>query len=104
MGKKSHNLYRKYESVVILTAEFDTNEAKNWSLNKLARTLKKFKAKNIKLIFHGKLKLAYPINKQKTANYIQVNYLILPQFLKQFKKSLENDKYILRKLEVNSER
>ena len=90
----------KYEMMVILTKEFSNTELKIWAFN-FGKILKKLNASNISVISRGKRDLSYTIKNKNRGNFIQVNFGILPDYIKQLSKELNLDSNVLRFLIFN---
>ena len=90
----------KYEMMIVLTDEFNNTELKIWAFN-FGKLLKKLKALDISVISRGKRNLSYSIKNKNRGNFIQVNFGILPDYLKQLSKDLNLDSNVLRFLIFN---
>ena len=93
-------LFRKYEILIILTAEFKKNDLKRWVSN-YTKELRNFNVQDISIISRGKRNLAYSINNRTKGNYIQVNFLSLPKYINNFSHILKCDLNVLRFLICN---
>ena len=91
---------RKYEVMILLTEEFNDSDLKTWVFN-YAKNLRKFSACNISVISRGKHNLAYPIDTKTKGNYIQLNFLSMPKYIKNFYDVLKIDPNVLRFLIFN---
>ena len=89
------SLLRNYEIMILLTAEFNDSELKAWVFN-YARNLRKFNVCDISVIARGKQDLAYPVKRKIKGNYIQLNFLGMPRYIKSFSKILKMDSNVLR--------
>ena len=86
---------RKYEIMILLTEEFNDSELKTWVFN-YAKNLRKFNVCDISVISRGKHNLSYSINKKLKGNYIQLNFLSMPKYIKNFSNVLKMDSHVLR--------
>ena len=86
--------------MVVLTEEFSNTELKFWAFN-LGKALKRLNAKDISLVSRGKRELNYIIKSKNRGNFIQVNFDILPDYIKQLSKDLTSDTNVLRFLVFN---
>ena len=93
-------LLRKYETMILLTEEFNDSELKTWVFN-YAKSLRKFSVCNISVISRGKQNLAYPISDRQRGNYIQLNFSSVPKYINNFKHILKMDSNVLRFLILN---
>tara|TARA_B110000977_G_scaffold192274_1_gene265527 strand:- start:600 stop:896 length:297 start_codon:yes stop_codon:yes gene_type:complete len=91
--------YTKYEMILILNEELNDSELKTWAF-KYARELKGLGAIDIFVTSRGKRNLAYMIKNQNKGNFIEIKFLIISSYLKQFKEIIELDENILRSLTV----
>ena len=85
----------KYELMVLLSEEFNNTELKIWAFN-FGKMLKKLNASDISVISRGKRDLSYAIKNKNRGNFIQVNFEILPDYIKKLSKDLNVDSNILR--------
>ena len=85
----------KYEVMIILSKHYNENELKTWAFS-YAKILQKLKASEISVISRGKRDLAYMIKDQTQGNFIQINFLSIPKYIKKFLNGLKNDKNVLR--------
>ena len=88
--------------MILLTEEFNDNELKTWVFN-YAKNLRKFSVCNISVISRGKHNLAYPIDTKMKGNYIQLNFLSMPKYIKNFYDVLKIDTNVLRFLIFNKQ-
>lgn len=86
---------RKYEALVLLAQEFTEDELKTWSFN-FAKNLKIQNASEVSILSCGKKNLSYPIKKQGSANFIQIQFSIVPKFVNNVLKTLKKSDQILR--------
>ena len=86
---------RNYETMLVLTEEFNDSELKTWVFN-YAKNLRKFNVCDISVISRGKHNLAYPIGKKMKGNYIQLNFSSMPKYINNFSNILKMDSYVLR--------
>nr|YP_009308899.1 ribosomal protein S6 [Toxarium undulatum]AOS86642.1 ribosomal protein S6 [Toxarium undulatum] len=93
----------KYEMMVVLTEEYNNTELKIWAFN-FGKILKKLNASDISVISRGKRDLNYLIKNRNRGNFIQVNFVILPDYIKQLSKDLNLDSNVLRFLIFNIDR
>lgn len=91
----------KYEMVIVLTEEFNNTELKIWAFN-FGKSLKRLNATDISVISRGKRNLNYAINNKNRGNFIQLNFSILPEYLKKLSKDLVLDAHVLRFLIFNT--
>jgi ribosomal protein S6 len=96
------SLLRKYETMILLTEEFNDNELKTWVFN-YAKNLRKFSVCDISVISRGKRNLEYPINNRFKGNYIQLNFLSMPKYINNFSNILKMDSHVLRFSVFNKE-
>lgn len=89
------SVLRKYETMIILTEEFNDSELKSWVFN-YAKSLRKFNVCDISVISRGKHNLAYSINNRVKGNYIQLNFSSMPKYIKNFSNVLKMDSHVLR--------
>ena len=89
------SVLRKYETMIILTEEFNDSELKTWVFN-YAKNLRKFNVCDISVISRGKHNLAYSINNRVKGNYIQLNFSSMPKYIKNFSNVLKMDSHVLR--------
>ena len=88
-------ILKKYETMILLTAEFNDSELKTWVFN-YAKNLRKFNVSDISVISRGKHHLAYPINNRTKANYIELNFSSMPKYINNFSNILKLDSHVLR--------
>ena len=88
--------------MILLTEEFNDNDLKTWVFN-YAKNLRKFSVCNISVISRGKHNLAYPIDTKMKGNYIQLNFLSMPKYIKNFYDVLKIDTNVLRFLIFNKQ-
>ena len=91
---------RKYETMILLTEEFNDSELKTWVFN-YAKNLRKFNVSDISVISRGKHNLAYPITNRSKGNYIQLNFSSMPKYISNFSNILKMDGNVLRFLVLN---
>jgi len=84
-----------YEMMVVLTDEFNNADLKVWVF-KFGKILKRLNANDISLMFRGKRKLNYKIKNRNRGHFIQVNFSILPDYVKQLINDLNQDSRVLR--------
>jgi ribosomal protein S6 len=96
------SVLRKYETMILLTEEFNDSELKTWVFN-YAKTLRKFSVCDISVISRGKHNLAYPIDDKMKGNYIQLNFSSMPKYISNFSNILKMDSYVLRFLIFNKQ-
>jgi ribosomal protein S6 len=96
------SLLRKYETMILLTEEFNDNELKTWVFN-YAKNLRKFSVCDISVISRGKRNLEYPINNRFKGNYIQLNFSSMPKYINNFSNILKMDSHVLRFSVFNKE-
>jgi ribosomal protein S6 len=96
------SVLRKYETMILLTEEFNDSELKTWVFN-YAKNLRKFSVCDISVISRGKHNLAYPIDDKMKGNYIQLNFSSMPKYLINFSNILKMDSYVLRFLIFNKQ-
>jgi ribosomal protein S6 len=96
------SLLRKYETMILLTEEFNDSELKTWVFN-YAKNLRKFSVCDISVISRGKHNLAYPIDNKMKGNYIQLNFSSMPKYISNFSNILKMDSYVLRFLIFNKQ-
>jgi len=96
------SLLRKYETMILLTEEFNDNELKTWVFN-YAKNLRKFSVCDISVISRGKRNLEYPINNRFKGNYIQLNFSSMPKYINNFSNILKLDSHVLRFSVFNKE-
>ena len=96
------SLLRKYESMILLTEEFNDSELKTWVFN-YAKNLRKFNVCDISVISRGKHNLAYPIDEKQKGNYIQLNFSSMPKYISNFASILKMDSNVLRFLVFNKQ-
>lgn len=89
--------YKKYEMILILNEELNESELKTWAF-KYANQLKGLGAEEICVISRGKRNLAYTIKNENKCNFISIKFLLIPQYLKEFKEIINLDENILRSL------
>ena len=89
------SVLRKYESMIILTEEFNYSELKTWVFN-YAKNLRKFNVCDISVISRGKHNLAYSIDNKLKGNYIQLNFSSMPKYINNFSNGLKMDSHVLR--------
>lgn len=89
--------YTKYEMILILNEELNESELKTWAF-KYASQLKELGAEEICVVSRGKRGLAYTIKNQNKCNFIEIKFLLVPGYLKEFKEIIEFDENILRSL------
>ena len=89
------SVLRKYESMIILTEEFNDSELKTWVFN-YAKNLRKFNVCDISVISRGKHNLAYSIDNKLKGNYIQLNFSSMPKYINNFSNGLKMDSHVLR--------
>lgn len=92
-------LQRKYEIMILLNEELNDGELKAWVFN-YAKTLRKFNIHEISVISRGKNNLSYPIDNKFNSNYIEFNFLSLPQHINNLSNSLKRDSNVIRFLVV----
>ena len=90
----------RYEMMILLTEEFNENQLKSWALN-FAKRLQVLSAYEISVISRGRRDLAYPIKNQKKGNFIQINFLCIPNHIKNCSNKLNLDNNVLRFLILN---
>jgi len=95
-------LLRKYETMIILSEEFNDSELKKWVFN-YAKNLRKFSVCDISVISRGKHNLAYPIDKKMKGNYIQLNFSSMPKYISNFSNILKMDSNVLRFVVFNKQ-
>ena len=93
---------RKYETMILLTEEFNDSELKTWVFN-YAKNLRKFSVCDISVISRGKHNLAYPIEDKMKGNYIQLNFSSMPKYITNFSNILKMDSSVLRFLIFNKQ-
>jgi ribosomal protein S6 len=93
---------RKYETMILLTEEFNDSELKTWVFN-YAKNLRKFSVCDISVISRGKHNLAYPIDNKLKGNYIQLNFSSMPKYISNFSNILKMDSHVLRFLIFNKQ-
>ena len=96
------SVLRKYETMILLTEEFNDSELKTWVFN-YAKNLRKFSVCDISVISRGKHNLAYTINDKMKGNYIQLNFSSMPKYISNFSNILKMDSYVLRFLIFNKQ-
>ena len=96
------SVLRKYEIMILLTEEFNDNELKTWVFN-YAKNLRKFNVCDISVISRGKHNLAYPISDKGKGNYIQLNFVSMPKYIRNFSNILKMDSNVLRFLVLNKQ-
>jgi ribosomal protein S6 len=89
------SVLRKYETMILLSEEFNDSELKTWVFNS-AKNLRKFNVCDISVISRGKHNLAYPINSKMKGNYIQLNFSSMPKYISNFSNILKMDSHVLR--------
>ena len=89
------SVLKKYETMILLTEEFNDSELKTWVFN-YAKNLRKFSVCDISVISRGKHNLAYPIDNKIKGNYIQLNFSSMPKYISNFSNILKMDSYVLR--------
>jgi ribosomal protein S6 len=89
------SVLRKYETMILLTEEFNDSELKTWVFN-YAKNLRKFSVCDISVISRGKHNLAYPIDEKMKGNYIQLNFSSMPKYISNFSNVLKMDSNVLR--------
>jgi len=89
------SVLRNYETMIILTEEFNDSELKTWVFN-YAKNLRKFNGCDISVISRGKHNLAYSIDNRVKGNYIQLNFSSMPKYIKNFLNGLKMDSHVLR--------
>jgi ribosomal protein S6 len=89
------SVLRKYETMILLTEEFNDGELKTWVFN-YAKNLRKFSVSDISVISRGKHNLAYPIDNKMKGNYIQLNFSSMPKYITNFSNILKMDTNVLR--------
>lgn len=90
----------KYEIVVILTSELNSNDLNVWAFD-FGKILKRINASEISIVSYGKRKLRYPIRDKRHGNFILMNFNILPDYLEQLSINLNLDINVLRFLLFN---
>ena len=93
---------KKYETMILLSEEFNDSELKTWVFN-YAKNLRKFSVCNISVISIGKQDLAYPINNKTKGKYIQIKFSSMPKYIVNFSNSLKMDSNVLRFLIFNKQ-
>ena len=93
---------RKYETMILLSEEFNDSELKTWVFN-YAKNLRKFSVCDISVISRGKHNLAYPIDNKMKGNYIQLNFSSMPKYISNFSNILKMDSHVLRFLIFNKQ-
>ena len=93
---------RKYETMILLSEEFNDSELKTWVFN-YAKNLRKFSVCDISVISRGKHNLAYPIDNKMKGNYIQLNFSSMPKYISNFSTILKMDSHVLRFLIFNKQ-
>ena len=96
------SILRKYETMILLTEEFNDNELKTWVFN-YAKNLRKFSVCDISVISIGKRNLEYPIKNRFKGNYIQLNFSSMPKYINNFSNILKMDSHVLRFSVFNKE-
>lgn len=96
------SVLRKYETMILLTEEFNDSELKTWVFN-YAKNLRKFSVCDISVISRGKHNLAYPVDNKMKGNYIQLNFSSMPKYISNFSNILKLDSYVLRFLIFNKQ-
>lgn len=96
------SVLRKYETMILLTEEFNDSELKTWVFN-YAKNLRKFSVCDISVISRGKHNLAYTIDDKMKGNYIQLNFSSMPKYISNFSNTLKMDSYVLRFLIFNKQ-
>jgi ribosomal protein S6 len=96
------SVLRKYETMILLTEEFNDSELKTWVFN-YAKNLRKFSVCDISVISRGKHNLAYPIDNKMKGNYIQLNFSSMPKYISNFSTILKMDSSVLRFLIFNKQ-
>lgn len=96
------SVLRKYETMILLTEEFNDSELKTWVFN-YAKNLRKFSVCDISVISRGKHNLAYTIDDKMKGNYIQLNFSSMPKYISNFSNILKMDSYVLRFLIFNKQ-
>jgi ribosomal protein S6 len=96
------SVLRKYETMILLTEEFNDSELKTWVFN-YAKNLRKFSVCDISVISRGKHNLAYPIDDKMKGNYIQLNFSSMPKYINNFSTILKMDSNVLRFLIFNKQ-
>jgi ribosomal protein S6 len=96
------SVLRKYETMILLTEEFNDSELKTWVFN-YAKNLRKFSVCDISVISRGKHNLAYPIDEKMKGNYIQLNFSSMPKYISNFSNILKMDSNVLRFLIFNKQ-
>ena len=91
---------KQYEMMVLVNEILNEQELKDWAIN-CARNLKKLNVLNVSITFQGKHELSYSIKKQTKANYVQINFSILPKYINKVKNNLKLDSNSLRFLILN---
>ena len=89
------SVLRKYETMIILTEEFNDSELKTWVFN-YAKNLRKFNVCDISVISRGKRNLSYSITNRVKGNYIQLNFSSMPKYISNFSNVLKMDSHVLR--------
>jgi ribosomal protein S6 len=93
---------RKYETMILLTEEFNDSELKTWVFN-YAKNLRKFSVCDLSVISRGKHNLAYSIDDKMKGNYIQLNFSSMPKYINNFSNILKMDSSVLRFLIFNKQ-
>jgi ribosomal protein S6 len=96
------SVLRKYETMILLTEEFNDSELKTWVFN-YAKNLRKFSVCDISVISRGRHNLAYPIDDKMKGNYIQFNFSSMPKYISNFSNILKMDSNVLRFLIFNKQ-
>jgi ribosomal protein S6 len=96
------SVLRKYETMILLSEEFNDSELKTWVFN-YAKNLRKFSVCDISVISRGKHNLAYPIDNKMKGNYIQLNFSSMPKYISNFSNILKMDSHVLRFLIFNKQ-
>ena len=91
---------KQYEMMVLVNETLTEQELKNWAIN-CAKSLKKLNVSNVSITFQGKHELSYFIKNQIKANYVQINFSILPKYISKIRNNLKLDPDSLRFLILN---
>lgn len=89
-----------YQIVLLYSSEIEIGEFQLFAL-KFYQFLYKNGAENLSIDLVGESKLAYPIFRNETAQYVQIQLQISPKGLKKFMDLIRVDQNVLRKY-VNS--
>ena len=89
------SVFRQYEIMILLPEELNDHKLKRWVVN-YTKNVRQFSICDISIISHGKQNLSYPIKNRSKGNYIQLNFVSLPKYIKSFSKILAMDSSVIR--------